>query len=182
MKKTIYIALIILLSVSLIGCTKNMTPTKKVEDYLNRYINLDTNILNELDLYLEKEDLTNEQRERYGKIVQNEYSSIVYEIKNEEIDGDDAVVTVSINVKDLFKASKTIQDDLINNPDKYYIDGMFDKTLLVNARLNEMETSTDRVDYTIYFSLHKNDKVWYINPVDEMTLSKIHGIHDYTNN
>ena len=66
--------IIILLSmIILVGCSTldiSNTPTKKVEEFLNKYQILDEEILNELDNVIEeKTKLNDENKEEYRKII-----------------------------------------------------------------------------------------------------------------
>ena len=179
MKKIFKIFSILLIVTVLSGCMGSMGPSEKTEEMLNRYIKNDQSIMDELDEYIGKQDLTEEQKERYKDIIKNEYSSIKYEIKNETIDGDAATVEVSIEVKDLYKASNVAEDYLIEHPTEFYTDGVYDASKFVDYKLGVMEKSTDTVTYTIYVNLIKKDNIWTIEELDDTTLEKIHGIYNY---
>ena len=67
MKKIfIFISLLLIMS----GCSMKKvdnTPTKKVEEYLDGYQKLDSNVLNDLDDILTDTDYTVEQKARYNE-------------------------------------------------------------------------------------------------------------------
>ncbi len=168
--------------VLLTGCFGNMTPSEKAEDFLNRYIKNDKDILAELDISLDKQDLSNDQKQKYREVIKEEYSTLKYTIKDEHIDGNDAEVEVELNVNDLYKASKEASDYLIDNSQEFYTDDVYDEKKFIDYKLEKMENSNDRITYTIFFELKKKDGVWTIEDLDDQTLQKIHGIYDYETN
>lgn len=179
MKKIIqYICLFVGIFV-LAGCLGIIGPSERVEDMLNRYIKNDQEILKELDKYLNKQDLTEEQRTRYKNIIKDEYSSIKYEIVNETEEEDKATVEVKITVKDLYSASVSAENELLNDPTKFYTEGVYDSKKYIDYKLELMEKTDKTVDYTIYINLNKKDNVWNVDDIDESTLEKIHGIYKY---
>ena len=83
MKKILlFISIIILLT----GCGNLMnTPTKQVEELFSKYQSYDNDIKNELDTLLNKETLTDSQRNEYRDIIKNQYKNLTYTIKDEKI-------------------------------------------------------------------------------------------------
>ena len=81
MKKIIGILSIIILT----GCNTldiSNTPTKKVEEFLNKYQILDEEVLNELDDVIDsKTNLNVENKEEYRKIIKKQYKDMQYTIK-----------------------------------------------------------------------------------------------------
>ena len=182
MKKIIRLTCLVLSAFLLVGCFGTMGPSERVEDMLNKYIKNDQDIMDELDTYIDKQDLTDEQKDRYKDIIKDEYSKIKYEIKDETIDGDAATVEVSIEVKDLYKATNTAENYLLDHPTEFYTNGIYDANKYIDYKLKTMEESTDTVTYTIYINLIKVDNVWTIEDLDDTTLEKIHGIYNYEAN
>ena len=83
----------------LTGCTLGNTPTSRVEELLSSYQRLDKNIVisyEKLSSTVEDANLISE----YQKLVKRQYQNMVYEIKDEKINGDLAIVSVSISVFD----------------------------------------------------------------------------------
>ena len=156
-----------------------MTPSDKVEALLNKYVSNDTEIMKELDSYIKEQELTDTQKEKYKDIVKNEYSTMKYDIKDEKIDDETALVTVDITVKDLYKASEEASLYLQENPQEFYTDGEYDKEKFVDYKLKAMEKAKDTVDYTIDFTLTKIKNKWVIDDLNNETLEKIHGIYNY---
>ena len=68
---------------------------------LEKYQVLDEDVLDDLNnITLEEEKFNGAQRERYISLMKKHYQNIKYEIKDEEIDGDNAVVTIELEVMD----------------------------------------------------------------------------------
>ena len=178
MKKKILMILGILL---LTGCMFRMTPSEKVEDFLNGYIKADKEIVNELDNMLKDTTMNDKQKKRYKEVIIDEYSNIKYEIKKETINEEKgtAKVKVDITVKDLYGATKKALNELETNPQKFYKDGLYDESKYTDYSLDLLEKVKDTKDYTIVINLTKNKNKWEINELDEETLNKIHGIYEY---
>lgn len=179
MKKNLKFIALIVCAIIISGCWNKLTPSEKVEDMMDKYVKNDVTLLNELDSYISKQDLSNSQKERYKKIIKDEYANIKYEIKDEKIEEEYATVTVEIEVKDLYKASKTASEYLISNPEEFYDEGVYNQDRFVDYKLSKMEEETDTISYTIYFELKNDDDAWTILELDNETLEKIHGIYDY---
>lgn len=179
MKKTL---LILLLLLCLTGCSTLMnTPTKKVEYLLSKYQSNDDGVLNQLDDTLLKDTiLSNEQKDRYKNIMKKQYKDLMYTIKDEAIDGKTAVVEVEIEVYDYAKMVTNTEEDLINNPDKYKDStGEVNTTIYNDTKLTNLENVTDRVKYTINFTLSKVDEEWIVDDLTETERMKIHGLYAY---
>ena len=176
------ILLIILMVICLTGCNNLMnTPTKKVETLLSKYQKNDTEVLKQLDSTLLTDAiLSSEQKDKYKKIMQRQYSDLTYMVKNEAIDGKTAVVEVEIEVYDYSKAIKSIEDDLVKNSDTYKDStGEISTTLFNDSKLSSLEKANDRVKYTINFTLSKIDEEWIVDDLTETERMKIHGLYAY---
>lgn len=178
MKKYLKINILMLGLLILTGCMM-MKPSEKVESLFNSYIKNDETIIKELDEYIDKQELNDEEKTRYENIIKDEYSTIKYTIKGEKIKGDKAVVNTEITVKDLYKANKEAELELKNNPSKFYTNGLYDKTKFIDYKLSLMENIKDTVNYNIDINLTKKDNKWYIDELGNTNLQKIHGIYNY---
>lgn len=179
MKKILWALLIIF---CLTGCNNLMnTPTKKVEYLLSKYQGNDEEVLKQLDeTLLTDAILLPEQKDRYKNIMQKQYKDLKYTVKDEAIDGKTAVVEVEIEVYDYSKAITNIEDDLINNSDKYKDStGEISTTIYNDAKLANLENVTDRVKYTINFTLSRVDEEWIVDDLTETERMKIHGLYAY---
>jgi len=166
MKKILFICGILFF---LIGCSLSNTPTSKVEELMSKYQRLDNDIVEEIDDLLKDETLTDDQRVRYRKIIENQYKSLAYEIKDEKIDGDDAVVIVQIEVIDYKKAINELNNGENNN---------FDVLEYNELKLDKLEKFKEKVAYTLEIKLLKDsDGNWKISNLSYEDIKKIQGMY-----
>jgi len=177
MKKILLIITGILLFTT--GCMSMNTPTSKVEALLNKYNSNDESIVTELRDYLNGFDLDDETKNKYEKVYLKQFSDLTYEIKEEEVDGDTAEVTVQISVYDYYKSETESNNYLTEHKEEFYKDNVYDKTLFESFKLEQLDKVTDKVEYTIEFELTKIDDEWQIDPLTDEQLQKIHGIYAY---
>lgn len=176
--------LIILLLVILTGCEeKNLmnTPTKKVEMFFENYQVLSDNVMDDLKNVTAEEELFNtENREKYISLMKKHYQSLTYEIKDEKVDGDTALVTVEIEVKDYSKALEEAETYLENNPQEFEEDGKFNEFLFMNYKIEKLIKVKDTVKYTLDLTLSKIDDVWTLDNISSIDEQKINGVYDYS--
>ncbi len=174
------ILLISFLLIFLTGCNFGNTAKTPVEDYLNSYKNLNSEVLLDMEKVIEGEKLSDNQKKVYRDILKKQYQDLKYEIIDENYDGDEAVVRVKITVYDFYKIDKSAAEYLQTNVDKFYDqEGKYDNSLYMDYKLDKMKKTTDKVDYTIEFNVVKENKIWKLNTIEENDLEKIHGIYNY---
>ena len=178
MKKII----VIILSLFIItGCDMMDNKAKSsVQEYLDNYKELDSNVKKQLESVINQENFNEEQRELYRDIMERQYKNLEYEITNEKYDGNKATITAKVTVYDYYKAQESIADYLKNNREEFYKDGQYDENSYINYKLNTMKNYKDRVTYSIDFKLDKKDNNWVIKDLDLDDIEKIHGIYDYS--
>ena len=181
MKKILFSVFSLVAILFLIGCSMDNTPTKKVENYLNSYKNLNSDVLEQMDDIMDKDlIMTDAQKNSYRDVLKRQYEDLTYTIKDEVIDGDNATVTTEIEVYDLYKTNLTSDEYYTNNPDEFKDqDGNPDNSLYLDYRIKQLFNATDRIKYTIDFILTKVDNEWVLNDVDTITTQKIHGLYAY---
>ena len=179
MKKYLLSLLIIMLCIISTACSFSSTPTKSIEELFLKYNSNDEEILVELDDYINDSELTIEQSKKYKEIYLKQFKDMKYEIKDERIDGDNAVVTVEITVYDYYKADKVANEYLANNPEEFKKDGEYDKSLFTDYKLKKLSEENDTVNYTIEFNLSKVGNMWEINELTKEQLEKMHGVYEY---
>ena len=179
MKK--YIIVIALLMVVLTGCAlSEVTPTDAVRSYLDRYKNNETVVVNELNEYLSTEDMNDDVRDNYRKVYLRQYSNMKYEIKDETINGDKAVVTVQVTVFDYFKANNDSDAYYAANESEFILEnGDIDVSKFVAYKINKLTETTDTVTYTMDINLVKVDGDWEVQPLSMDDLNKLHGVYEY---
>lgn len=163
-----------------LGADMENTPTKKVEAMLSKYQTLDSNVLTELDSVVDEEVLfDDEQRNEYKEIMKKHYQDLTYEIKDETIDGDSAVVTVEIEVNDYSKVMANADQYLEDNREEFYNEeNEYDEGLFTKYRLDQLKSNNERVKYTLELSLNKVDGEWKLNELSESDRSKINGMYE----
>ena len=181
--KKIFMFLTIILSLT--GCSigedMSNTPTKQVEEYLNNYQTLDSNVLASLDAIVNDEEMFDEdQKVTYRDILKKHYQDLTYTVKEETVNGDSATVEVEIEVTDYTKAIKEATDYRENNESKFVNENNeFDEVKFNTYKLELLRDSKERVKYTIYFSLTKENDKWKLNQLTESEQEKILGIYEY---
>lgn len=165
------------------GNTKIMkeNPTKKVEKFFSNYQTLNVDVLKQLDEAVDKEtDFTEEQKQEYKELMKNHYKNLKYEIKDEKINGDQATVTVEIEVTDYSKIMSDADNYLSQNPDKFNNEeGTYDISLFTKYRLDKLKDAKDKVKYTLDLTLTKVDNEWILDTISDVDESKIHGMYVY---
>lgn len=166
--------ILLLSSLMLAGCSMaedlDNTPTKKVENYLNKYQEMDEDVIGDLDDII---DFGNDNNDEYKDIIKSNYQKMTYKVKNEEIDGDNAIVTVEIDVIDYTKGLDEIDNYYNENADEFNDDdNSFDK-----YRLDKFKEIKDKTTYTIDFTLTRINKEWNLdNPTSDIR-NKISGMY-----
>lgn len=179
MKKKMLLLSICFILLLTTACSLGDTPTSSVERLLARYNNQDEEILVELDDYINDNNLTDEQNNKYREIYVRQFKDMKYEIKEEFVDGDNATVTAQITVYDYYTADKDSRTYLNDNMDEFMTNGVYDESLYVDYKLKQFETTDKTVDYTIDFNLTKVNNNWEVNELTEEQLEKIHGVFAY---
>ena len=166
MKKILSIFIFLLL---LVGCSLSNTPTSKVEDLLNKYQRLDSDIEKGIDTAVGEESLTGVERDRYKKIIEKQYKNLTYQIKDETYNGDVCTVTTEIEVLDYKK--------IINEVNNNYQNKNYTKEEYNNEKLDKLEKTKDKVKYTIDFKVKKENNKWTLEALDDDTIKKIQGTY-----
>lgn len=117
MKKIIVAFMVILLSACTLGSA--VTPRQKVSEFLDKYKNQNTDIISQLEETIETDITNTDHRDRYKTLMTNQYKNMEYEIIEEIVEEDNAVVEVEITVYDYASAIRNSNDYLNNNPDKF---------------------------------------------------------------
>lgn len=178
MKKKIILILTFMLLLT--GCMKE-TPSKKVEEFLNKYQNLNASVLTDLEFASETENISENFKKIYNDIFMRVYGNLTYKIENEKINGEEATVAVNITVYDLYKVRKESMSYMQENIETFSDENGYNDDLFLEYELNQMLNTNDTIDYTIYINLEKMDDEWHIKDLDNETKEKIHGIYNYEN-
>ena len=177
MKKVLYCLMAIVLLTGC-SCSANMgnTPTKKVEEYLNKYQTNDDDVVSDLDNVLTNDTtLTSDERTDYSDFMKKHYQDMQYEIKDEMIDGDTATVDAEITVRNYANAINEANQYRIDNSDEFNDENTFAK-----YRLDRLKEVTDTETYTITFHLTKENEEWKIENLSDDDLRKLSGMYGVT--
>ena len=113
--------------------------------------------------------------------MEKQYQDLSYKINNEEYNGDNAEVEVTITVYDLYKAQTDAATYLSNNLEEFNgTNGSYDNEKYMDYKLEQMKKMTDTVEYTIDFKVKKVDDKWVVEQLSTEDLEKIHGIYNYS--
>lgn len=159
------IFLIVIGVIILSGCSLGNTPTSRVESLFSDYQMLNNNIDVSYTYLTIDPNLDNNIINRYEKVIEKQYRGFSYEIKDEEIDGDAAVVTVQIEVMNYKNA--------IDKYDK----GDYELAKYHDLVLNELEKTREMVTYTLEITLTKNNDDWVVDDLSIENRDKLLGIY-----
>jgi len=198
MKKSFILITCILMAFILSACSMNNTPTKRVEEFLDNYTHNSQSVLKDLKEMVDSDGLMNDsQRSTYTDIMKKQYKDMTYDIKDETIDGDNATVTVELEVYDYYKINRDSQDYFNNNREQFQDDNNneglvekakegienaidnFSSSKYIDYRLGNLQNANERVKYTIDFTLKKVNDKWMLNELDDATRQKIHGLYEH---
>lgn len=180
MRKKLFLLIILLSVVILSGCGKNMTAKEAVADYLEMYITLDNKVVSQLDEYVNKEDLSDDQKNTYKSILKKQYTTMNYNVIGETYNGDTAYVRVKVNVMDLYKVQKESDLYLEEHKDEFNDDnGVYDAGKYIAYKLKQMKEATETTEYEIEFKVVKTNNNWEVSQLSNDDLEKIHGIYNY---
>lgn len=175
MKKILSLILLLLL---ITGCGGN-TARGAVESYLKKYRNLSSEVLVDLENIINKENLTNNQQEKYREVLKKQYKDLTFEITNEEYDDEVSYVTAKVTVYDLYTSQNDASLYLTNNKDKFNDEnGVYDVNKFIDYKLDKMKDTTDRAVYEVVFTVIKEDDKYVVKQPTEADLQKIHGIYN----
>ncbi len=165
MKKIIGVLLLSILFVT--GCGNNMnTPTNAVENYLNKYQNLDGEVTAQLDNVISSDvSMNDEQKKDYKELMLNQYKNFSYKIVDEKVNDDEAEVEVEIEVldyassigesriyyknhQDEFKNDKETKDDENKSDDSNDLSQETDDSL-VEDTMDAIDNISSFIDYKI---------------------------------
>ena len=104
----------------LTGCTDMMnTPSKRVEEFLGKYQTMDEDVITDLDRVIDEENASDNYKTEYKALMEKQYQNLSYKIKEEETNGDDATVTVEIEVFDYQHALDKAEEYIEEHEDEF---------------------------------------------------------------
>ena len=161
------------------ACSFTSSPSTKAEEYISRYTSLNEDVIQDLETTVASENLSTSNKETYKEVLKRQYKDIKYTVKDEEINGDNATVTMKITVYDLYKSDKQSLDYLNLHNEEFYENGLINQEKYDSYKINNMLSTNETVDYEIKMYLNKENGTWLVQEVDKETLLKIHGLYNY---
>jgi len=126
----------------------------------------------------------NQEAETYYNENPNEFTDDNNN-QNGEGNGDDETVPAADVVDDAARAAEDVVEGTVDAAEDV-IDGAVDgvrsitgDSKYVDYRIGKLKEASDRVTYTIDFTLTKVDDVWTLNEIDDITRQKIHGLYSH---
>ena len=107
------------------------------------------------------------------------YKNLVYDIKDEEVNGNSAVVTVEIEVTDYSRALASINEYIKEHRDEFYDNDNLDEEKYMDYRLEQLSKAKEKVKYTLDINLTKVNDKWQMNELTSTDEDKILGIYEY---
>ena len=180
MKKVVLGILLLICMFCICGCGMEKSARDVAIEYLELYRNKDKVVIDELDEFIENENLTDEQKEKYKDILEREYGTLMYKVVDEQYEGNVAFITMEITVIDLYKSQEESAKYFNDNPTKFNDeDGEYDRDIYTDYKLDMMSKETDTVTYTIDIKVEKDGDDWKVVQLSNESLEKIHGIYNY---
>lgn len=159
------------------GCGKNNTPTYEVQKLFKNYNVLSSDVLIQLDTVMESENLSDELKIKYKEALKRQYEDLKFKINDEIISDDRAVVSTEIEVYDFNSVLSAADKYKDEHEELFYENDILNKDKFWEYKLEEMKKTTNRIKYTIDFSLTKIDDKWNLDELLESDRQKIHGLY-----
>ncbi len=176
MKKLV---LILSLIFFLVGCACSVRGGAKESVYifLEKYKYLDKDLVEDIDNYVEGEDLNDSQKEKYKEIFLRQYKDMSYTIKKEEYQNNKAYVTVLITVYNLYKAQDEAEDYLNTFEEEFLNEeGEYDADKFIDYKLDYMLKYQEKTTEELQLELVKEKNIWVLQQPSIKELEKIHGM------
>lgn len=177
MKRNLLLFISVFLLLITAGCNLLNNPTEKVKEVLNKYQNNSNVVVTELNDYLDTLAISTAHYDKYKNIYLKQYKDLTYEIKDEKIDGDNAVVTTQVEVYDYYTVDNDVTSYIASNPTEFNENGVYDNTIALDYKIDELNKTDKRITYTIDFTLTQVDGKWIVDSLTNEELEKIHGTY-----
>lgn len=184
--KRLFVAIMVVFLVTGCSCVlfkSKSSPTRAVETFLGKYQSLDDKILGQLDDVILDEELTNDQKGDYKTLMRRQYQNLTYNIKDEVIDGNNAIVTVEIEVYDFNRTQDDIDEYVEEHKEEFEDeDGKFSQAKYMDYKLGKLTDENNRITYTLDLRLTKDEKdnEWQLESLTDVEKQKIHGVYKNT--
>lgn len=172
MKKIIVLFLVIFLSAC--SLTTKTSPKQTVTDFLDRYRNEHTSVMEQLKDTIESQFTNDEYKKRYTTLMTNQYKNMEYKVTDEVIEENNAVVDVEVTVLNYGSAIRDSENYLKDHRDE------FKKSKDTNSSASN-DTNSD--DNSILYNDRSADETTRDNDIDddkymEYRLSQMENVTD----
>ena len=172
MKKIIVLFLVIFLSAC--SLTTKTSPKQTVTDFLDRYRNEHTSVMEQLKDTIESQFTNDEYKKRYTTLMTNQYKNMEYKVTDEVIEENNAVVDVEVTVLNYGSAIRDSENYLKDHRDE------FKKSNDTNSSASN-DTNSD--DNSILYNDRSADETTRDNDIDddkymEYRLSQMENVTD----
>ena len=176
MKKIFLVILGVLL---LVGCgDMENTPSKKVEDFLSKYQNLDNDVITQLDITIDSDNTMNhDQRKEYKSLLERQYQNLSYKIIDEGQEDDTAEVKVEIEVLDYKTTNEQSKKYYDEHKDEFKDEDNSNNDKYTDYKLKKLKDTKDKTTYVINFYLTKENGKWKMNDITNEDILKLHGLY-----
>ena len=181
MKKIISVVIIAMFMLLITGCgcqMNNNKPNEAIETIFERYRNKDENILTQLKQTIENEVMNDENKAKYQALMERQYDSFSYVIKDVETNDNNATSLVEITVLNYKGAIEQAEEELKKHPEKFNDeDGKFSEDKYMKYKIELMEKVEDTTTYTINLNLTKEAGMWKVDELTKDDIKKLHGVY-----
>lgn len=170
----------------LVGCgNMESTPSKKVEDFLSKYQNLDNDVITQLDVTIDSDnDMNHDQKKEYRTLLERQYQNLSYKIIDEAQEDDTAEVKVEIEVFDYKTTNEQSkkyynehEDEFKDKDDTSKDNDMNSNSKYTEYKLKKLKDTKDKTTYVINFYLTKEKGEWKMNDITNEDILKLHGLY-----
>ena len=178
MKKILVLFISLML---LAGCSffKTGTAEMAVDTFFSKYKMKDEKVIKDLKETISLEDMTEESKKKYQDLMEKQYDTLSYTIKNvNKISDDTKDIEVEIRVFDYKSALLEAEAELSSNPEKFNDEnGKFSNSKYMDYKIEKMEKVTDMTDYTLNLNVVKENDKWTVTDITNDDIAKIHGMY-----
>ena len=178
MKKILLIVCAVLLFTGCSCSLNDNSPEEAVNTFFEKYRSKDDNIITQLLDTIKNEELSDDDKDRYQKLMEKQYDSFSYVIKDIEEKKDSATATVELTVLNYRSAVLKAEEELNKTPEKFNDDkGNFSKEKYTSYKIDKMEEVTETTTHTIELNLTKKNGIWKVEQLTNDDISKLHGLY-----
>ena len=161
----------------LVGCgDMENTPSKRVEDFLSKYQNLDNDVITQLDVTIDSDnDMNHDQKKEYKSLLEKQYQNLSYKIIDEVQEDNIAEVKVEIEVLDYRTTNEQSEKYYESHKDEF--NDKDDSNKYTDYKLKKLKDTKDKTTYVINFYLTKENGKWKMNDITNEDILKLHGLY-----